>query len=649
MITHLAHRHCELAKQSNGINVFTGIFQLLFGLLFLLASCDREDLPFKPGKPELPDGEKVIVHFTLGEIGYSNNEVVTRNAASPNPSEGAESSPFGGDNGGSDTPVTLRAAVVPLNDGIQVRIMAYLLFQPGDTINMGYTDYTVSSNGSVLIAGVTTMSVFSGFNYMFVAYSYNNSSLPSPTETIIPSMVDDVMWGQTDVSIPSSSSSYSLHITMQHLMSKVVVRATTCSASTDFLTGADINLLCYEPSLTVRNGDMDPNGSLEPRPVTWDITNPRLPTQSSDTLYIFTDEENPTRLRIDQMEVNYNKFPGPFDVVYNNSLEAGKSYTLHVQFNWARGGAADRITWDSATGRYAITRDPTDAGLYFKFGSVVGLFSDVSPDGSTGTILRLPGRTNPSYTNFSVSRDIAWFPNSIFPSITSWATIPFFTTSDYASSKLITPEEDYHTPTKVRAGKGDPCRLVGMDLDFIKTSAANVLTYDHIDNGIWRLPTVQENEWFTEGTIGIPPTKDYWWYDISNGMSPTSPFGPGVGGAEFPERGSSVVTAESRKAKFLPAAGSRYNSNGDAATFTQGYSGLYWSNQPYNNPSGTFGNLLFFDSGSVQLYPTLFTPSVQDADWGFSVRCVRQHFDFVITVDDWGTDIIDLGTGNVVL
>ena len=633
------------------IYCIVSVVLLLSGLLFILSSCDREDIPIEKEKPELPEGEKVIINFTVSDIGFVDNEVVTRQA-SPNFTEGRELSPFEGARRDGikiasiedETQVSLRAAV-PLKEGTQVRIVAYMFFL-GDTANMGYADYYVSTNGTTLIPMVNALTVIPDFNYLFVAYSYNDvSTLPSPMDVLTLSSTYDVMWGDTTALV--TSSGFSLHITMRHLMSKVVIHATTGSNSTDFVTGADINLWSYVPALTVQTGTLSPIGGFVPMAVTWDISNPRLPVQTSDTLYVFTDEEDTTRLRIDQMFINYNKFPGPFDVVYNKPLETGKSYTLYVQFKWARGGAADRITWDSAKGEYAITRDPTDAGLYFKFGSVVGLFSDVSPDG-TGTILRLPKTTNPSYTNFDVQRDIAWFPNSIFPAITSWATVPFFTTSDYASSQLITPEDGYHTEAKVRAGKGDPCRLVGMNLDFIKTSLASELTYKHIDNGIWRLPTVQENEWFTEGTIGTPPAKDYWWYDISNGMSPTSPFGPGVGGAEFPERGSNVVTAESRKTKFLPAAGCRYNSTGNASIISQGDNGSYWSNQPYNNPSGTFGNLLFFNSGSVQLYPTLFTSGVQDAEWGFSVRCVRQHFDFVITVDDWGDDI-NLGTGNVVL
>ena len=42
----------------------------------------------------------------------------------------------------------------------------------------------------------------------------------------------------------------------------------------------------------------------------------------------------------------------------------------------------------------------------------------------------------------------------------------------------------YHTYEKVMAGKGDPCRLVGLDLDNLSTS--------NYDNGKWRLPTAAE-------------------------------------------------------------------------------------------------------------------------------------------------------------
>ena len=63
----------------------------------------------------------------------------------------------------------------------------------------------------------------------------------------------------------------------------------------------------------------------------------------------------------------------------------------------------------------------------------------------------------------------------------------------------------YHTYEKVMAGKGDPCRLVGLDLDNLSTS--------NYDNGKWRLPTAAEynsstydaSQWLDEVKMRIKP------------------------------------------------------------------------------------------------------------------------------------------------
>ena len=598
-------------------------FALLFCGLFLLAACDNAIHPIPEVDPDKPAGELITVNLAVSTMEYGEGGVVSR-SASPNPN-----------------PVSLRGDTIPLEPDVIVRIVVF-----GGISYDSYYDYAdFQMSGGLLTpypAGSNPLSVAMG-TFNFVAYSYNND-MPMPPYTPITAPVDseDLLWGDSVATI--SAGSNEVHITMHHLMSKVVVRATTGLTSTDFMNSADINIFSYEPTLDVQTGVLDPNGSLMPKTFSWDITNERLPMQTSKPLYVYTNEADTTRLRIDQMRINYNTYPGPFDVTYYKPLEAGYSDTLLVQFNWARGGLGDRITWDSATGKYALTRDPTDAGLYFKFGSVVGVFSDVTPDGTTGTILKLPATIDPAYASFIASRDIAWYPNSISPAITNWATVPCFNTlSDYPSSKLITPEEGYHTESRVRAGKGDPCRLVGMDLDFIKTSSASQLTYAHIDNGIWRLPTVQENEWFTEGDhIGIYPTtpNDCSW-DFAGGayIYNLSPFGPGVGGAEFPVRGSGVVT-EARKAKFLPGAGSRQAGSGYVDPMPTGRLGYYWSNQPDPREGGYALRVNHF-------HEVLFSYWWL-ADEGFSVRCVRQHLDFVITVDDWISGG-NLGTGNVIL
>ena len=633
------YRHCEERSNPETIPVrqyryrkFAGLL-LWGGLMFLISSCIDDEILINVDEPKLPDGELIAVNFTVGKIEYDDREVVSRS-----------SSPLGGVNGDNDAPVKLRSAQ-PLDPGVIVRIVAYAGISY-DTY-YGFADYEVMYGGLLtpFPSGAPELSVPMG-TFNFVAYSFNNND-PMPAYAQITGGITskDVLWGDSVATITSVSQQ--VHITMNHLMTKVVIRATTGLTSTDFLNSAEAAILCYEPTLDVQDGTLIPGGSLTEIPFSWTITDPSLSTQISDTLYVFTDEENTTHLRIDHMFINNNKYTGPFNITYHKPLEAGKSYELLVHFRWARGGYSDRITWESPSvtypaGRYIITRDPTDAGLYFKFGSVVGLFSDV--EAGAGKILTLPGQSNSipaSDTVFLASRDIAWSPfQKIVSDSWAWNIVPVYD----AYPKLVTPEAGYHTVDSVKEGKGDPCRLVGMDLSMI-TSAAS-LTNTDIDNGLWRLPTVQENEWFTEGTFGIS-TSVHWWDYTGSLFFPLYPISPfaGVAGAEFPERSSGVVT-EARKAKFLPAAGGRNPANGNISTISQGIIGQYWSNQSFYNslPPGTArGNLFEFFPFAVSsdLYSV-------DANWGSSVRCVRQTMNFEITVDDWIFGA-NFGPGNFIL
>jgi len=312
---------------------------------------------------------------------------------------------------------------------------------------------------------------------------------------------------------------------------------------------------------------------------------------------------------------------------------------LKVHFIWARGGSADRITWDDLNGKYAITRDPTDAGLYFKFGSVVGLFNDVDPSTGKGRTLTLPGKTDNSYVGFVGARDVAWHPFA--SDFSSWIDtpgggpqgVPAYESTDYPLYQDITPASGYHTIANITKGKGDPCRLVGMDLNKIKMYPGS-LTYADIDNGLWRLPTFQENIWFTEKYDDTASSLHFW--DLAGGAFP-SPFGPGVAGGEFPQRGNAFIISEGRKSRFLPAAGSREPSIGDVAVSFQGVEGTYWSNLPVSSPIfPSSGNMLMFlNVGITQYVAGTNNPAFLDSNWGFSVRCVRQTLNFEVSAEPW--------------
>jgi hypothetical protein len=251
-----------------------------------------------------------------------------------------------------------------------------------------------------------------------------------------------------------------------------------------------------------------------------------------------------------------------------------------------------RITWDAATSRYALTTDPTNAGLLFKFGSVAGIFS------GRAAVQTLPvADENVNIDTFDAPDDVAWNPKGtvIGSGATSWEAIPVYSgTTDYPNT--VTPESGYHTIENVKAGKGDPCRLVGLDLAKIKSTAAASLTYADIDNGKWRLPTGAENQSFT-GLVGDTFTSyTEHWTTLS-----------GVNGGMFPNATTGDATT------FLPAAGYRNLTTGQVDN--QSTNGYYRSSTPSNT---THGKTLYF-------YATYFSPqSPGTYAYGNPVRCVRQ-------------------------
>jgi uncharacterized protein (TIGR02145 family) len=222
-----------------------------------------------------------------------------------------------------------------------------------------------------------------------------------------------------------------------------------------------------------------------------------------------------------------------------------------------------------------LTQDPIDAGLYFKHGSVAGIFS-----AGGGYIQWLPGNNTDTFS----PDDVAWSPIAISGSgEEGWANVP--------SGDAVDITDAYHTIANVKAGKGDPCRLVGLNLTKIKNTPAGSLTEADIDNHTWRLPTLAENRTFSGTDGGLPTQTSAHW---------TSIYGE-INGGQF-------YTAD----KFLPAAGYRDNSG---TVTEQGQKGRYWSME-YNSRLGGPLFLSFYQSG---IFATAW-----DENSGYSIRCVRQ-------------------------
>ena len=587
-----------MKKYSYGLTVLRSysFYFLLCSLSFLFYACEQQE----ENNSETPDiseillkGERIPVNFTVSENTFTDVE----------------------------NPVKLHS-ITYLNPGTTVRIVAYLTLA-SDTVYLDHADYEITSGDILSLLPLSnSLTVFAGLDYKFVAYSFGNSTPFDPFTPITLSIPPqfDIMWGEKTETITQTHTA--IHVTLNHLTSKVTVLATALptgiiSNTIDTIRGAGVVALL--PTLNVKTGEFattSPNNV----PVSWPAGSSS--TKTSNILYVAPNGSGITELKITDIEIDGTVYTGPFTVTYSKPLEAGKAYTLLVNMHFSHGGSADRITVDNtgSSPKLVITRNPNDFGLFFKFGGVVGM--------------------NSSDPTFSLST-IVYNPISLFHTpITVYGTdvlpgVPSYTGSDTNIHNISS--NDYHNLANVQQGKGDPCRLIGMTINEIHSFSSDAALYAREEAlkaegiGGWRLPTVLDNQRFVE-LDPIPANYSmHFWGNTVGGIIP-SPFGnPGVDGGEFPQRNS--LSGSPNPAKFLPATGRR-NIYGDL--IDAGQSGYYWSDIPeYGSFARTM--LYFANLGVINAISS-------DQYYASAIRCVRDQSGITLSVEDWD-DGGTLGTG----
>ena len=622
---------------------------MLCGLAFLFFACEQQEIPAPPQEePVVWDGEKIVLNITVSENDFGTNEVLTRQAASPFPENrgGAHETAVVRVSDDitmyatlkeDETPVELRAGgdLVRLTSGSQVCVVAYHIFA-GDTTYYGHAFYSAVDAliGSFLSSG-SPLTVLPEMEYRFVAFSYD-ATFPmtyiDPVNAIPP--LTPVIWGDTIATV--SPSSFNLHITMHHLTSKVSLTVNSLP------TGVLINEIhsigvarihAALPELKVKEGELVAvNTGFGYGRFSFVAGSPSV-SKTSALLYPFpAPGEIVTELEIDSLVINGTLYTGPvlntspattepFKVVYSKPIEVGTNYTLQVYLHHASGGSADRITLHKNGGsspKLVITNDPTDPGLFFKFGGVVGI------NGNFGT--------------YNAGADIHFNPSA--SSYTPFSAVPSYASTDLVNNVSVNA---YHNLANIKSGKGDPCRLIGMEVDEILQFADDAALYlreaalKATGEGGWRLPTPMENLRFSGLPGALIGYADHWW-DCQGTGTNTSPFGdPGssdvykqnVEGGEFPTRGSNNSIPDG--SKFLPNAG-HINNNGSHDGYPSGFpsassQSFYWSSDPGNN---SFGGAFYFHFALV--YPMFTMPN---QGYGATVRCVRDESPFTIEVEDW--------------
>ena len=614
-------------------------FLLFFGLILLLSSCDREDIPGGSNReePALPAGEPVMVNFRISEPGFGDN--ITARNASPNPSVGA----------GFARP--LETVVIPVTEEIymyatlteeeapvklrsqlainsKVRIVAYT---PLDTVNLGYADYKVLNDFSLepLSHPLFVTPEPSGTSYRFVAYSFHDSdplAMYADTTAILYAPVD-VLWGDITHKITNRRDT-TVTIEMRHLSSQVTMQVSLDSV----VVGTNINsvvgasVFSYDPRLIVRSGKLVLNAaSPNLFYFSWASPGGGNPLAPSDPLNVFTNGF-PLKVEIDSIWIDNAPYSGPYIIPFSTPLDVGKSYTLNVNFSLSD-GCADILYLASdgtlSVGKWKDGQINMSNLLFFKFGSIVGF---TAPN---------PPNPNTQWTNSL----ILFNPTTI--NITTYTAnnggIPGYTTntdwSNGANRVLNVSGSNYHNAARLKQGKGDPCKLVGLkaaDIRIMSDAALN-----NTINNVWRLPTAAENIDFVRAPSSFNTIIDnpsatnpslsnssatYW------GSGPPSP-APNVNGGWFPVTGhrestTGRTTRTINPHGFLPITGffqQSGNGNNNPGYYNNIGSGAYWSSDV--RTSGV-GFRLLFDQSAV--YPV----NLGDYNDANPVRCVKSRIVF---------------------
>ncbi|MGL5981501.1 MAG: hypothetical protein ACRCZY_11645, partial [Phocaeicola sp.] len=273
--------------------------------------------------------------------------------------------------------------------------------------------------------------------------------------------------------------------------------------------------------------------------------------------------------------IKESKLPALWNYTFSNDPKKTESCYLFtkagnegdVPYTWGGLGSlktAPRITWDDKEKKYAFTTNPRDGGLFFKFGSVVGIYS------GKGCNRNLAEEYNS--ISFEFDRDI---PYNINPeTINSWETI---------LEPAVSVDAAFHTLENVQKGLGDPCRLVGLDLAAIQEGREGVI----IDNKQWRLPTSDEHTTLCKDYTQIG-------YEGIN-----SPYGL-VTGMEF-TKGDETF--------FLPEVGRRQHPTGDIVKGFYISSTRNGNNIPYLNFYANYATAAYTAGNGI----------------AYSVRCVAQE------------------------
>jgi hypothetical protein len=261
-------------------------------------------------------------------------------------------------------------------------------------------------------------------------------------------------------------------------------------------------------------------------------------------------------------------------------------------------------------GSFDNTTVRVDNMAFFKFGSVIGFDNKLRWDRPYPTAFHgdVAIRFNP--TGLLWGTHMTSYAAADYDPATSNALpyIPGYTSADRPKS-VSAP--DYATAANVRAGRGDPCKLVGYSADQIRAMSDAQL--DAMMAGApYRLPTAIENVEFVGSGDNIV---SYPYLTTRAGVETD----PHIG--RFPVVSNAMGAAYSLA---LPFAGFRYTRDGSVSSSGGTHElGTYWTSELVAHaPEYAAGTYFSTYNGA---YPNMS----HEYSYGFSVRCVPNKLDMV--------------------
>ena len=317
------------------------ILLIVCGLILLLSTCTEVVIDSGGSRSD----KKIAMHFTLGEVVYNGNEVVTHSQKDMGPETVVV--PLGDDLNmyatlEVDQDVKLHAATTStLAPGTLLRIVAY---ENGTTYRT-HADYTVSSSGSgssrELVGGPFLVSPG---NYRFVAYSYNSTTtMPGHDEYTLSNIdpANDLLWGrypEDGTFHPVTATTFEdVPITMSHAFSRLTIHATTVDIPPGNIIISNISNVSMpgkRVELTLNNGVLTPQGDVPQNflPVSsWTGTGSST-TVTSDARTVYMGGSTTTTVQIGTLNLTGYPTYTNLTAVFDKPLQRGISYNLYVHF-----------------------------------------------------------------------------------------------------------------------------------------------------------------------------------------------------------------------------------------------------------------------------------------------------------------------------